>query len=300
MAELDLVRVDVFTEVPFAGNPANVVFGADALDEMQMQVLASEAWAPVTAFVMRSKRAEVRLRCFSPAGEEPLSGHGVIGALWCLADGGAFGGAGTGKHRVETAVGVLSFSVEPFTGAKHIVWITQKRPMFAREGDVKEVASALGIGADSLFQEEFPMCRASTGMPCLLVAVKSMDVISRLEPRREELTELCKELDVGAVGVFTWHVLDQRSTAHMRCFQPHPMPLEEPASSLLAGALGAYIAENEFVPREKLANIVVEQGHWLGRPSKVFVRIDKRAGSIRKVEAGGSAAIVMRARVEVP
>lgn len=299
MAELELFRVDVFTDELFMGNPANVVFEADSLDEVQMQRIASEAWAPVTAFVMRSKRADVRLRYYSPLSEDPLSGHGTIGALWCLSDRRAFGAAG-GRHRVETAVGVLPFSVEAAGEGKRMVWMTQKRPMFAREGDVKDVASALGFGVDSLFHDEFPTSRVSTGLPCLLVSVRSMDIMSRLEPRREEITELCKELDVGAIAVFTWGVLDQGSTIHFRCFQPHPQPLEEPASGLAAGALGAYVVENEFIPREKFHDVVVEQGHWMGRPSKIHVRVEKRSGSIRKVEVGGAAVVSMRAKIEVP
>ena len=97
MAELDFVKVDVFTQEAYSGNPAGVVFDADGLDEMQMQRIAFEVGSPVTSFVLRSKKADVRLRFFSPTSEEPLSGHGTIGALWCLADRGAFGSSPGGK-----------------------------------------------------------------------------------------------------------------------------------------------------------------------------------------------------------
>ncbi len=299
MAELELFRADVFTDELFLGNPANVVFEADGLDELHMQRIAAEAWAPVTSFVLRSRRADVRLRYFTPAGEDPLSGHGTIGALWCLADRKAFGAAG-GRHRLETAVGVLPFSVEQSADSRRLVWMTQKRPMFAREGDVKEVASALGVGADALFHEEFPMSRVSTGMPCLLASVRSMDTISRLEPKQAEVTELCKELDVGAIIVYTWSVMDQGSTLHSRCFLPHPQPIEDAASGLGAGALGAYVAERDFVPREKLGDMVIEQGHWMGRASRIHVRIERRGAAVRKVEVGGTVRVSMKARIEVP
>jgi trans-2,3-dihydro-3-hydroxyanthranilate isomerase len=178
--------------------------------------------------------------------------------------------------------------------------MTQKRPMFAREGDVKEVASALGIGVESLFHDEFPLSRASTGLPCLLVPVRSLDIIKRLEPRRDEVLSLSKELDIACIEVYSWGVLDKGSTVHARSFHPSQGTMEDPASGMAAGALGAYLVENEFIPRDKFGEIVVEQGHWIGRPSRIHVRVEKHRDSIRKVEVGGSARVSFRARLLVP
>lgn len=300
MAELDLLRVDVFTEELYSGNPANVVPSADSLDEVQMGRIASEAGSPSTAFVMRSRRADLRLRYFSGLEEDPLCGHATIGAVWCLADARAFGTTMGGKQRLETAVGILPFYVEGGPDGPRRVWMGQTRPMFAREGDVKEVASALGTGVDSLFDDKFPLARVSTGLPTLLVSVRSIDVMGKLTPRREEVIALCKELDVAAIEAYTWNVFDQGSTVHARCFLPRKGDIEDPASGMPAGALGAYLAENEFIPKDRFENIVIEQGHWLGRPSRVLVKVEKRAGAIRKVEVGGSARISFRARMAVP
>jgi trans-2,3-dihydro-3-hydroxyanthranilate isomerase len=300
MAELELVRVDVFTEELYMGNPVNVVPNADSVDEVQMQRIASELGSPPTAFALRSRKADVRLRFFTPFGEEPLCGHATIGAVWCLAERRAFGSSPSGKHRSETQAGVLPVSVEGSAEGPSRVWMTQKRPMFAREGDVKEVASAIGVGVDSLFHDRFPMTRASTGMPCLLVPVRSVDVVGRLVPRRDEVDALCRELDVAGLMVYSWGVLSEGSTVHARFFMPSPMPIEDPASGMPAGALGAFLVEHEFVPREKFEHIVVEQGHWLGRPSMIHVRVDKKGGSIRRVEVGGSARTSFVARINIP
>ncbi len=300
MAELELVRVDVFTEELYMGNPVNVVPSADSVDEVQMQRIASELGSPPTVFVLRSKKADMRLRFFTPFGEEPLIGHATIGAVWCLAERRAFGSSPSGKHRSETQVGVLPVSVEGSVEGPARVWMTQKRPMFAREGDVKEVASAIGVGVDALFYDRFPMTRASTGMPCLLVPVRSVDVIGQLMPRRDEIDALCKELDVAGLLAYSWSVLSEGSTVHARFFMPSPGPLEDPASGMPAGALGAFLVEHEFIPREKFEDMIVEQGHWLGRPSRIHVRVDKRGGAIRRVEVGGSARTSFVARINMP
>jgi PhzF family phenazine biosynthesis protein len=274
------------------------VLGADGLDEVLMQRIAHEAGSPVTAFVLRSRKADVRMRFFSPFVEEPLSGHGMIGALWCLAQEKVIGvGA---RHRLETQVGVLPFSVEEAGDGMESVWMTQSRPMFAKEGDVKEVASAIGVGVDSIFDHEFPLSRVSTGLPFLLVSIRSMDVMERLSPRQPEITQLCKELDVAGVVAYSWNVMDAGSTVHARCFLPAPGIIEDTASGLAAGALAAYLVENDFISRESFEKMVIEQGHFLGRPSHIHARVEKRGGIIRKVEVGGTARISFRGRVIIP
>jgi len=299
VAELEVLKVDVFTEELLSGNPAAVVLDADQLDEVLMQSIAFENGSPETAFVLRSKKADVRLRFFTPFTEEPLSGHATLGAIWCLAERRAFGAATGGKQRLETAAGILPFSIESTSDGPQRVWMTQKRPMFAKEGDVKEVASALVVGVDALFHDEFPICRVSTGLPCLIVPVRSIDVIQKMEPKRDEMTMLSKELDVAGFEVFSWGVLDRESTVHTRFFVPSPGIHEDPASGLPAGALGAYLVENEFIPREKYESILIEQGHWMGRPSRIHVRIDKKGPAIHKVEVGGSARISIRGRLSI-
>ena len=300
MAELDFAKVDVFTEEPYQGTPAGVVFEADELDEMQMQRIAFEMGSSATAFVLRSRKADVRLRFFSPFAEDPLSGHATLGALWCLADQRAFGATSGGRRRLETQVGILPFSVDAAAEEIHRVWMTQKRPMFAREGDEKEVASALGIGVDSLFYDKFPLSRASTGIPFLLVPVRSIDIIGRLEPRHDEVAELSRELDVAGIEVYSWGVMDRDSTVHARSFLPMTALPEDPANGMAAGALASYIVENGFIPREKFESIVIEQGHWLGRPSKIFARIEKKGSTIRRVEVGGLSRISCKGRLKVP
>lgn len=300
MAELDMLRLDVFTEDLYGGNPAWVVFDADALDEVQMQRIAIELGPPETAFVLKSKKADLRLRYFSQLSEDPISGHATVGALWALANREAFGMSRAGRHRLETPLGILPFSFDEDREGRMRVWMTQKRPLFAKVEEFKEVASALGIGAESLFREEFPISRSSTGIPSLLVPVRSLEILRRIEPKRDEVAELARELDVGAIFVYTWGVFEPGSTVHARCFGPPPSFPEDTASGMPAGALGAFLVENDLIPREKNESIVVEQGHIMGRPSKIQVRVEKKGATIRKVEVGGYVTASARGRVVVP
>ena len=299
MLELEVLKVDVFTDEPLAGNPAAVVLGADALDEMQMRRIATEMALRSTAFVLRSRKADIRLRYFTPLSEEPICGHSTIGSIWSLAEQEAFGSSPGGRRRLETMLGILPFRIENRPDGGRLIWMTQKRPLFSRVEEITEVASALGIGADKMYHEEFPLSRASTGIPCLLVPLRSLQTIEELEPRQDEIIALAHELEVNAIYTYSWNVVDTESTVHARCIAVTPDYHEDPASAMPAGALCSYLVENEFVPRERAESMIVEQGTWLGRHSKIYASIEKRGSSIRKVEVGGSACVTLKGKMFV-
>ncbi len=300
VAELDVLKLDVFTDDLYSGNPAWVVMDADALDDVLLQRCALELGGPETVFVLKSKKADVRLRYFSGDAEEPISGHCTIGAIWAMAEQNAFGATMGGRHRAETPLGVLPFSVEQRPDGAKIVWMAQKRPLYSRVDEVTEIASALGVGAESIFHKEFPISKVSTGLPTLLVPMRSMDALERVSPRQDECMQLFKELEVGAAVAYTWGGFDETATLHSRCYIPSPAFHEDPASGVPAGALAAYLVENDFIPRDTAERVVIEQGHFIGRPSRLFVRVEKKGSSVRKVEVGGSVRQSVRGRISLP
>ena len=83
---LEYEVVDVFTDRPFSGNPLAVVLDADDLDTRALQAIANEFQLSETAFPMKTARkADYRLRIFTPQQELPFAGHPSIGAAWVLA-----------------------------------------------------------------------------------------------------------------------------------------------------------------------------------------------------------------------
>ena len=61
-------EVDVFTEVPYFGNPVAVVLDADGLDTEQMQRVANWTNLSETTFVLppEDPAADYRVRIFTP------------------------------------------------------------------------------------------------------------------------------------------------------------------------------------------------------------------------------------------
>ena len=76
-------QVDVFTAVPFMGNPVAVVLEGDALFTHQMQAdRAMDEPVRKPSFVCRptDAAADYRLRIFTPKNELPFAGHPTIGS----------------------------------------------------------------------------------------------------------------------------------------------------------------------------------------------------------------------------
>jgi PhzF family phenazine biosynthesis protein len=86
MANLKFNQVDVFTAVPFKGNPLAVVADADGLADDQMQRIANWTNLSETTFLCRPTEADAdyRVRIFTPVRELPFAGHPTLGscAVW--------------------------------------------------------------------------------------------------------------------------------------------------------------------------------------------------------------------------
>src|SRR5262250_3684995 len=79
-------QVDVFTAVPFKGNPVAVVLDGDAVSGAAMQSIAAWTNLSETTFVCAptDPRADYRLRIFTPRRELPFAGHPTIGSAHAL------------------------------------------------------------------------------------------------------------------------------------------------------------------------------------------------------------------------
>src|SRR5262245_20488470 len=82
MRRLPFQQVDVFTAVPFKGNPVAVVLEGDHLSTEDCQAIARWTNLSETTFVCAPTHpeADYRLRIFTPRHELPFAGHPTIGS----------------------------------------------------------------------------------------------------------------------------------------------------------------------------------------------------------------------------
>jgi PhzF family phenazine biosynthesis protein len=82
MPRLPFQQVDVFTSVPFKGNPVAVVLDGDHLSTGDAQAIARWTNLSETTVVCTPTHsdADYRLRIFTPRSELPFAGHPTIGS----------------------------------------------------------------------------------------------------------------------------------------------------------------------------------------------------------------------------
>jgi PhzF family phenazine biosynthesis protein len=122
MPRLTYRQVDVFSAVPFKGNPLAVVAEADDLSDKQMQAIANWTNLSETTFLCRPANpdADYRVRIFTPERELPFAGHPTLGTcqVW-LALGNTPKGVevvqdcGVGLVRIKRDDSRLAFAAPP-------------------------------------------------------------------------------------------------------------------------------------------------------------------------------------------
>ncbi len=295
MREYRFVQVDVFTAKPFGGNPLAVFPNAEGLTMEEMQQLAREMNLSETTFVLppRAAGADFKVRIFTPAKELPFAGHPVVGTHWVLAHLGRVElHEPVTRVHLELGVGVLPADLHVKDGRVEQVVMTQGHPTFhAMLEDVSELALGLGLPPDAITETRLPIQVVSTGVPQMMVPVRSLAEVQALGAGQlnvAALSRACHAAGTECVMVFTFETEQPESTVHVRMFAPLLGVPEDPATGSANGALGAYLVRHRAVPvTEPTTFIVSEQGAELGRPSTLYIEADSVGDEITAVRVGG-------------
>ncbi len=282
-------QVDAFTRAPLGGNAAAVVFDADGLTDAQMQAIAVEMNLSETAFVMRSQVADFKVRFFTTFAEIPLAGHPTIATFHALAEDGRIRGEGRVRVTQELKVGVLPVEVDLQQGLPQRVIMTQQPPQFLRTYEPGPWAGALGIAVDDLLLG-YPIQTVSTGTPQVMIPVRSLAVLERLQPDERALKRLHESGDWFSLHVFTPHAYEAAHAAHARHFAPGDNVFEDPVTGSATGGMSCYLFRYGLV---RATAFTVEQGHIMGRPGLVEVELEGEPEHITAIRIAGPAVTVI-------
>jgi trans-2,3-dihydro-3-hydroxyanthranilate isomerase len=294
--KLEVIQVDAFTDRPFGGNPAAVVLGADHVSEETMHKIAREMNVRETVFVSKSRTADFRFRYMTPKGEIDFSGHPTIAAFHALAEVGQIELVqDITMTRLETNTGILDIEiVKNVSTGHHEIQITHKKPQFLDTYDPKDYVEALGLSLAD-FHSPNPLQTVSTGTPHLMMPVSTQRSLDRIKPNWDRLKELQAGSDYVSLSVFTRDTREPTSDAQVRHFGPAVGVYEDPVSGSAAGSLGSYLIKYGFMDTQlPVTSIVIEQGHYVERPGKIFVEVRGDQESIDQVKVSGTAATVMK------
>jgi trans-2,3-dihydro-3-hydroxyanthranilate isomerase len=279
---LRYVVADVFTDTPLQGNQLAVFTDGRDVDAETMQALAAELKFSETVFVLPTEAdADVRIRIFTPAAEIPFAGHPTLGTAFVLG-----GPLQKLVIRLETGSGVVPVELER-EGARIVFGrMQQPIPTVERYEGEQDVLDALGVAESRLPVEVY-----DNGMQHVYVCLGSEDEVARLEPDIARLAKLGAVLGVNCFA-------GEGKRWKTRMFAPGGGVSEDPATGSAAGPLALHLARHGLVPFGE--EIEISQGAELGRPSKLYARVEGSAETVERVEVGGSAVIVARGEFRLP
>ena len=305
MRSYQFYQLDVFTDQRFGGNRLAVFPDAEGLSDREMQQLAKEMNLSETTFVTPSPKPDVdfRVRIYTPATEVPLAGHPVVGTHYLLAELGRIPlhEPVTRIHQ-ELNVGILPVDIYVDNGQVQRVVMTQDMPKFLLEwSDIGRLATALGIPEVEIRSAGLLPQVVSTGMPQMMIPVRSLRAVQNAKPNSAALIEIGHEVGTDCFAIFTEETLFEGHDLHMRMFAPGFGIMEDPATGSASGGLGAYLVKNQVVlpGPDGTVYLVNEQGYEIDRPSTIFIEVDGSGDGINAVRVGGQAVSYITGTVQL-
>lgn len=278
--ERPFAEVDVFTAVPYRGNPLAVVIDGTGLTDAEMQQFANWTNFSETTFVLppTDPAADYRVRIFTTTTELPFAGHPTLGTCHAWLES---GGVPRSSDRVvqECGVGLVTIS----RGAT----LAFAAPPLLRDGPLDdatlaEAIDALGIEPTDVADHAW----IDNGPGWCGLLLRDADQVLSLRPRHSELK-------LGVAGMHAVGSTPVEGAAYeVRAFFPAgDASFEDPVTGSLNASMAQWLIGSDRVT----APYVATQGHVLGRAGRVTVSID----SDGQVWIGGDVVTCVRGTVDL-
>ncbi|NNM83224.1 MAG: PhzF family phenazine biosynthesis protein [Burkholderiales bacterium] len=258
MRKLPFRQVDVFSGVPYRGNPVAVVLQAESLETEEMQRIANWTNLSETTFVLppEDRRADYRVRIFTPRSELPFAGHPTIGTAHALLEAGfvqpkegvLIQECGAGLVKLEADQGTISFELP--------------QPSFSRPeaSHLQTLEKILGCPPIE------PSLLVDVGPRWMVVRLQDAKAVLELKPDLAEMKE--QDLALGNTGVVVFGEWE-KDRIEVRAFAPAFGVSEDPVCGSGNGCVAAYLRETSQFRGE----IHSFQGSVMGREGMIRLSV---------------------------
>ena len=259
-------QVDVFTSVPFKGNPLAVVLDATGLSDAQMQRFANWTNLSETTFILPASdaAADYHLRIFTPKMELPFAGHPTLGSAHAALEAG-IATPKNGKLTMQCGVGLVNISVPDdwrteglsFRLPDHKIW---SAPDLAALIDA--MRSHGKLKADPLVID--------VGPHWVIAEFLNAADVSAFAPNLPALADYDRAHGTTGITIFA-ESHDGAGGIIVRSFAPLDGIAEDPVCGSGNGSVAAYRLETGSVVRGQ--SYIASQGREIGRDGIIRVRI---------------------------
>ncbi len=286
--------VDVFAEQKYEGNQLAVVRDSGALSDDQMQQITREMNYSETTFVLSDEQRNggYNVRIFTPAAEVPFAGHPTLGTAFIIQ-------REIIKEPAETVILNLKVGQIPVTSGsggkeKDILWMKQNEPTFGLTIEPGSVAKVLGLD-ESEIDDRFIVQEVSTGLPFIIVPLKSLDAVKRAKINRNKCFKLIEDTQAKMILIFCPETYNRENDLNVRVFCDYYDIPEDPATGSGNGCLAGYLAKHRYFGDDRI-DIRVEQGYEISRPSLLYLRAENKQEKI-DVSVGGKVIMVAKGQL---
>ena len=284
MKKLSFYIVDVFAEKKYAGNQLAVVRDAGALSDVEMQQITKEMHYSETTFILslEPRNGGYDVRIFTPEVEVPFAGHPTLGTAYIIQQ-------EIIRKPVEEVVLNLKVGQIPVTFTYHEdtienLWMKQIAPTFGQVLDRGSIAQILRLD-ESEVDEKFPIEEVSTGVPFIIVPLKTLESLKQCRTVKDKYFEFIKDRWAKPILVFCPETYHEQNDLCVRVFVDYYGVPEDPATGSVNGCLAGYLVKHRYFGKSQI-DIRVEQGYEIERPSLLFLRAEDNQEKI-DISVGG-------------
>ncbi len=295
---------DAFSDIPFGGSQAAVIFNAAAIDADVRLQIAKEFALPATCFVSAYSENSVSARFQSTKREYPMCGHGTICLMTHMLEAGMFDWQGSDCINVSLDLPTTKTSVEIHRrrDGRPVVMLDISIPEFRQDRfDKNKLADLLGLVEES-FDNNLPMETASGDFIHLVVPVKNLSTMRSIVPDFPGIKEFCENNGFETIACFCLGAELPDHHIHVRDFCPAVGVPESAAAGTTNAALTSYLIRHRLVKENGLEkiNIKAEQGLEIKRPSSILSSVAIKDGQITRLQIGGVATKIADGNLILP
>ena len=271
--------IDVFTSVPFSGNPVAVIINAEGLDTESMQSIAAWTNLSETTFLLppENSEADYKLRIFTPRSELPFAGHPTLGSAHAVLEADIVSPRG-GRLVQECGVGLVALDVNGDGPDRQITLSLPAAQLTPLENpDIEELESILGGPVDRQARPTI----IDVGAVWVVAKVSSADQLLSLQPDFGRLAHFEKRFGVTGVSIFGSHA-EGEAEIEVRSFAPSQGVNEDPVCGSGNGSVAVFRHAYGLLPSGG-SSYVATQGACVGRSGRITVHINDDG----KIKLGG-------------
>ncbi len=285
--------VDVFAESKYAGNQLAVFCGAGVaeLSEAEMLMIAREINYSETTFVRSTEpqKGGYDVRIFTPKKELPFAGHPTLGTAFVLQQ--EIINQVVEQVILNLAVGQIPVTFNYRDRTADILWMRQNSPTFGRVLSAEILASVLNLEVSEI-DAKFPIQEVSTGVPFIIVPLKTLASLKKAKVNLDKYFELIETTEAKEILIFCPETYSDINDLSVRVFA-HSLGIpEDPATGSANGCLAGYLVEYSYFSKDAI-DVKVEQGYEIDRPSLLLLKSHKNDREI-EVLVGGKVVMVAK------